>query len=124
MAIMNPLLDPEETSTKILKLFDKTFAIIFIFEMVMKLVAHGLVYGPNTYLHNSWNWIDGIVVIVSIIDMTSDSSAGFLKTLRILRAFRPLRVISRNENLKVVVKTIFNSLPELMTLFALSMVFL
>jgi hypothetical protein len=124
MAIGNPLLDPEDTFTVMLKAMDKFFAVVFIFEMVLKLVAHGLVYGPNTYLHNSWNWIDGIVVIVSIIDMTSDSSAGFLKTLRILRAFRPLRVISRNENLKVVVTTIGEALPELAMYLTVFMLFL
>merc|ERR1719162_1348085 len=120
----SPLLDPQDTSTKIMKVLDKTFAIIFIFEMVMKLVAFGLVYGPNTYLHNAWNWIDGVVVGVSIVDMASNSSAGFLKTLRILRAFRPLRMISKNQNLKVVVTTIFAALPELAMYLTVFMLFL
>jgi len=43
--------------------------------------------------------------------MTSEVSGGPMKTLRILRALRPLRVISRNDNLKVVVQTIFASVP-------------
>merc|ERR1719235_396974 len=92
--------------------------------MALKLVAMGFVFGSNTYLHNAWNWIDGVVVVVSVIDMTSDSSAGFLKTLRILRAFRPLRVISRNENLKVVVTTIGEALPELAMYLTVFMLFL
>jgi hypothetical protein len=124
MAMGSPLLDPSDTSTQIMKIMDQSFAIIFIIEMLLKLVAMGLVYGPNTYLHNAWNWIDGVVVVVSIIGMTSGSSAGFLKTLRILRAFRPLRVISRNENLKVVVTTIFLSLPELAMYLTVFMLFL
>jgi len=124
MAVSNPLLDPEETGTKILKTLDFTFSIIFIIEMVMKLLAFGFLFGPDTYLHNGWNWIDGVVVVVSIIDMTSSTSTGFLKTLRILRAFRPLRVISRNQNLKVVVSTIFLSLPELAMYLTVFMLFL
>merc|ERR1719460_2010375 len=91
----------------------------------MKLIAQGFCFGPKTYLKSKWNWIDGVVVVVSIIDMTGlTASFGFLKTLRILRAFRPLRVISRNQNLKVVVTTIFESLPELATLFIVAMLFL
>eukprot|EP00438_Fugacium_kawagutii_P004120 Skav212872 [mRNA] locus=scaffold151:89082:92823:- [translate_table: standard] len=80
------------------------------------LIALGLLWGRDAYLKSYWNWLDGIVVMVSIINMVSSSQTGFLKTLRILRAFRPLRVISRNENLKIVVTTIFASMPPLLTL--------
>merc|ERR1719487_1755901 len=46
-------------------------------------------------------------------------NGGLLKifmTLRMLRALRPLRVISRYENLKLVVNTLFLSVPELANL--------
>eukprot|EP00746_Dinoflagellata_sp_MGD_P168034 gnl/MRDRNA2_/MRDRNA2_99120_c0_seq1.p1 gnl/MRDRNA2_/MRDRNA2_99120_c0~~gnl/MRDRNA2_/MRDRNA2_99120_c0_seq1.p1 ORF type:complete len:1018 (-),score=164.15 gnl/MRDRNA2_/MRDRNA2_99120_c0_seq1:46-2886(-) len=46
-----------------------------------------------------------------------------LKTLRMLRALRPLRVISRNENLKLVVNTLFKSLPELANLLIVGVLF-
>lgn len=32
---------------------------------------------------------------MSIVDLVVDNGSGFLKTIRILRAFRPLRIISR-----------------------------
>jgi hypothetical protein len=125
MAMRHPLRDPAETFTQFMDLMDKVFAIIFVIEMVMKLIAMGLLFGPKTYLKSKWNWIDGVVVLVSIIDLAGISeSMKPLKTLRILRAFRPLRVISRNQNLKVVVTTIFESLPELATLFIVAMLFL
>jgi len=101
-----------------------TFAIIFIIEMAIKLIALGLAWGPDAYLKSAWNWLDGLVVTVSIIDMADLGSGGFLKTLRILRAFRPLRSISRIQNLRVVVQTIFASLPALFTLFIVAVLFL
>ncbi|CAE7614492.1 Cacna1s, partial [Symbiodinium sp. CCMP2456] len=124
MAMDSPLADPKEPLTIFLRGADEVFAIIFIGEMVIKLLALGLIWGEDAYLKSSWNWLDGVVVMVSIINMASSSSTGFLKTLRILRAFRPLRVISRNENLKVVVQTIFASMPHLLTLVIVAMLFL
>lgn len=125
MAIDTPLRNPGDTFTQILRTLDTVFSVIFIGEMLVKLVALGvLLWSPTSYLLNGWNVLDGIVVIVSIVDLFSTSSTGFLKTLRILRAFRPLRVIARNQNLKVVVTTIFRSLPELVTLVFVSMIFL
>jgi len=124
MAIDSPLADPKLPITVFVRAADEVFAVIFIIEMVIKLIALGLIWGPDAYLKSSWNWLDGVVVMVSIINMANLSQSGFLKTLRILRAFRPLRVISRNENLKVVVQTIFTSMPHLLTLVIVAMLFL
>eukprot|EP00418_Pyrodinium_bahamense_P099289 CAMPEP_0179027558 /NCGR_PEP_ID=MMETSP0796-20121207/9098_1 /TAXON_ID=73915 /ORGANISM="Pyrodinium bahamense, Strain pbaha01" /LENGTH=1012 /DNA_ID=CAMNT_0020723685 /DNA_START=8 /DNA_END=3046 /DNA_ORIENTATION=+ len=124
MALESPLRDPGELLTKIIRHADFVFKIIFIVEMALKLIAMGLIWGKDTYLKSGWNWLDGIVVLVSILGMTNAGSGGALKTLRILRALRPLRVISRNENLKVVVQTIFASFPALVTLVIVCVVFL
>merc|ERR1719507_743460 len=85
----------------------------------------GLILHQGAYLRSGWNILDCIVVAVSIIGLiTGPGGGGFFKTLRILRALRPLRVISRNDNLKVVVQTIFASMPALATLVIVCMVFL
>lgn len=124
MALDTPLRNPGDPLTKVLRGMDFVFKIIFVAEMAIKLLAMGLIWGRDAYLRSAWNWLDGIVVVVSIVGMVTSGSTGFLKTLRILRAFRPLRVISRNENLKVVVQTIFASLPALVTLVIVCLVFL
>eukprot|EP00418_Pyrodinium_bahamense_P092481 CAMPEP_0179026606 /NCGR_PEP_ID=MMETSP0796-20121207/8601_1 /TAXON_ID=73915 /ORGANISM="Pyrodinium bahamense, Strain pbaha01" /LENGTH=1928 /DNA_ID=CAMNT_0020722691 /DNA_START=29 /DNA_END=5815 /DNA_ORIENTATION=- len=123
MMLEVPTRDPEHLLSRVIRVADMVFAIIFIVEMVVKLVALGLVWGKDAYLRNGWNWLDGIVVVVSIITMVG-GSGGELKILRILRALRPLRVISRNENLKVVVQTIFASVPDLATLLVVTFLFL
>lgn len=124
MAYDSPMRDPKESLTIAVREADQVFSIVFIIEMCLKLLALGLIWGPDAYLKSGWNCLDGVVVVVSIVNMASATSSGFLKTLRILRAFRPLRVISRNENLKVVVQTIFASLPHLLTLVIVALIFL
>lgn len=102
----------------------KIFACIFIAEMCVKLFAFPLLWGPKAYLKDAWNILDAIVVAVSILDfMPGFKGPSFLKVLRILRALRPLRVINRNENLKLVVETIFKSMIELGWLLVVMLLF-
>ena len=130
MAFDDPLLYPQHPLLQTLTYLNVGFTVIFTAEMLMKHVAMGV----RNYWSNGWNILDGAVVLVSDIDLvfwiiaeTGGSDSGndisFLKTLRILRALRPLRVIARNPNLKLVVNTIFASLPQLRTLMVLMILF-
>jgi len=69
----------------------------------------------KAYLRNAWNCLDFFVVIVSILNLStgSNSSLKSLKALRALRTLKPLRLISRNDGLKVVVLALMNSIPPL-----------
>ncbi|CAJ1425741.1 unnamed protein product [Effrenium voratum] len=125
MAIDSPLADPSVTLTQVIRRGDQVFAVLFASEMVFKLVAYGLIWSENAYLKDGWNVLDGIVVMFTILDLSVEGSgAGFLKTVRILRAFRPLRIISRNQNLRVVAQTIFSSLQDLLSLMVVALLFL
>jgi hypothetical protein len=125
MMMDTPLSPPDAAFTKILRGADRVFAVIFIIEMTVKLLALGIAWGEDAYLKSGWNWLDGIVVCVSIVDIvTGGKGPGFLRVLRILRTFRPLRVISRNEGLRLVVQTIFHSLGDLFGLVIVSSLFL
>ena len=62
------------------------------------MVALGLVSGEHAYLQSSWNILDGVLVLVSLVDivvaMASAGGAkilGILRVLRLLRTLRPLR---------------------------------
>lgn len=61
-------------------------------------MALGWCFGEQAYLRSSWNVLDGLLVLISIIDilvsMVSDSGTkilGMLRVLRLLRTLRPLR---------------------------------
>jgi voltage-dependent calcium channel T type alpha-1G len=85
------------------------FTVIFGIEMMIKIIASGLVYGPHTYLHTGWNVMDGSLVIISIVDIATMNRSGvstttvnvesdaatrlfsMLRVFRLLRTLRPLR---------------------------------
>lgn len=85
--------------------------------MLIKVISKGLYIGQFAYLKSGWNKMDGILVVISLIDafvtLTARSSPkifGILRVFRLLRTLRPLRVISRAPGLKLVVQTLLSSL--------------
>ena len=94
--------------------------------MIIKVIAKGFVAnGPKSYLLNGWNILDFFIVSLSLISLSvSGSNLGFLKALRTLRVIRPLRLISRNSNLKVVIKGLIRSLKSIVTVTCVALFFL
>ena len=90
---------------------------IFTIEMIIKCVAKGFLFcGPCSYIRDPWNVVDFIITITSILDtlMPNDRNIGFFKVLKLLRAVRPLRLISRNEGLKLALIALSKSVPSLL----------
>ncbi|KAG8506345.1 Voltage-dependent T-type calcium channel subunit alpha-1H, partial [Galemys pyrenaicus] len=117
IALERPDIDPGSTERVFLSVSNYIFTGIFVAEMLVKVVALGLVSGVHAYLQSSWNVLDGLLVLVSLVDivvaMASAGGAkilGILRVLRLLRTLRPLRVISRAPGLKLVVETLISSL--------------
>ncbi|XP_069920261.1 voltage-dependent T-type calcium channel subunit alpha-1H isoform X2 [Oryctolagus cuniculus] len=117
IALERPDIDPGSTERAFLSVSNFVFTAIFVAEMLVKVVAQGLLAGEHAYLQSSWNVLDGLLVLVSLVDivvaMASASGAkilGILRVLRLLRTLRPLRVISRAPGLKLVVETLISSL--------------
>ena len=84
-----------EDEASILSQMNDAFTIIFILEMILKQIAVGL----KKYFNDKLNYLDCLVVIISIIDsmLTLSGSTGksrfsAFKTIRIFRTFRVLRV--------------------------------
>mmetsp|Transcript_148337 Transcript_148337/g.385670 ORF Transcript_148337/g.385670 Transcript_148337/m.385670 type:complete len:1949 (-) Transcript_148337:33-5879(-) len=126
MIIDFPLADPDNPIIAAVRTLDTVFAVVFITEMGLKLIALPVVWGENAYFWSpgcAWNWLDAVVVSVSIMGFTGGGPSE-LKTLRILRAFRPLRVVKRLETLRNIVEAIFNSMKELGVLLIVFLLFL
>lgn len=86
----------------VLNYFDFCFTSIFATEMVMKIVALGLVLHKGAYARSGWNVLDAVVVIASIASLAlSGSNISFIRVLRVVRVIRPLRAIHRADGLKV-----------------------
>ncbi|XP_054026494.1 voltage-dependent T-type calcium channel subunit alpha-1G isoform X17 [Dryobates pubescens] len=120
IAMERPKIEPHSAERIFLTLSNYIFTVIFLTEMTVKVVALGLCFGEKAYLKSSWNVLDGLLVLISVIDilvsMVSDSGTkilGMLRVLRLLRTLRPLRVISRAQGLKLVVETLMSSLKPI-----------
>ena len=102
----------------------------FIGEATCKIIVMGFVKGKHAYLKDNWNVLDFIIVSFSILNMILDSalqgssSVSFIKGFRALRALRPLRMVSKNEGMKVVVDSLLSSIPNLMNVLLICLMFL
>jgi hypothetical protein len=79
---------------KVMDIINLGFFIFFCIELVLKLIGRGFRY----YLQDKYNWFDGLVVLISAIDIVSayaiqskgesSSSSGALTALRVFRLIR------------------------------------
>ena len=59
---------------------------------------------------DNWNKLDFFIVLSTVIDMIlSSGGKRAMRNLRLIKILRPLRFISRNENLQLVVKALLSS---------------
>ena len=81
-----------EKEKEILATFNFVFTIIFCAEMIFKLAGLGM----KRYLRDKMNYLDGAIVILSLIELAffsdGSSSLSAFRTVRIFRTFRVLRV--------------------------------
>ncbi|KAK6766643.1 hypothetical protein RB195_026120 [Necator americanus] len=121
LAMERPSIPPQSFERKFLTFSGYVFTIIFTFEMALKVIANGCVLGRGAYFKDGWNILDGILVIISLVNVlfelfaTGDSPKifGVIRVLRLLRALRPLRVINRAPGVKLVVMTLISSLKPI-----------
>ncbi|ESO06390.1 hypothetical protein HELRODRAFT_64539 [Helobdella robusta] len=107
----------------ILKILDKSFTVIFVFEMALKMTA----YGFKRYFTDAWCWLDFIIVAISLVSWGAEGAGaanmGAFRALRTLRALRPLRAVSRWEGMKVVVNALIQAIPSILNVLLVCLVF-
>ena len=91
--------------------------------MVFKIIAMGFVMRAHSYLRDSWNILDFLVVILGWISYVI--SVENVTAIRVFRLLRPLRTINSMPGMSSLVSTILNSLPimfDIMVLFMFMLV--
>ena len=113
-------------ATVISKAIDDSFNWLFILEMAVKLISLGLCMDEGSYLRDEWNALDFFIVTSSIFDMAlANLDVPVIKILRMLRALRPLRFITHNVAMKLIVKALLESLGGILNvLLVVAVVFL
>jgi hypothetical protein len=81
----------------------------------MKLVSYGLWIDKGSYLRSAENALDFFIVITSVIDnvlssMDTASNLGQFKVLRLLRTFRPLRIVTHSQSMQILITTLVSSI--------------
>jgi voltage-dependent calcium channel T type alpha-1G len=122
LALDSPIGDPESSLKKSLFWVDLTTTIVFLIEMVTKILTFGLLFnGKHSYLRSRWNIMDMAIVVFSILSLTPLSDS--LRTFKIFRVLRLLRLISRNENLKVAMRALMRAIPNILNITVIMLLF-
>lgn len=100
------------------------FTYFFAFEALIKCIAYGFIFDKKSYLRDSWSILDFFIVITSLIDANVsgtfiviklvDIDLSAVKILRLLRTLRPLRFISHNLSMKLVVTCLMDSVSGIL----------
>ena len=93
------------------------FTIAFALELLIKVIAQGLIIDKNCYLRDAWNWLDAIVVIGSILSYLPDIQN--VTVLRTFRLFKPLRSLKQLPQMKELVIALLESINLLTNIFFL-----
>jgi Ca2+-binding EF-hand superfamily protein len=134
MGMETPFLDidpnqPRSTKGTILLWCDIAFTFIFTGESMMRSIAFGFVRGHDAYLSSQnadcmFNRLDFSIVIISWVDFVATGlGIGFLKSLRLLRAFRALRMLNRIKGLQQLVMSLGRSLIALSNVIGVTLLF-
>ena len=95
---------------------DAIFASFFTLEMLVKMVAGGLVFaGPSSYFRSSWNFLDFIVVLFALLNfIPSMQNVTYVRALRLLR---PLKAASNIPGLRVMMNAMWAATKTLGNVF-------
>lgn len=130
MIYEDPLSDPESETLYHIWIVGSIITFIFIIELIMKVIVFGLIKnGSNSYLQNGWNILDSVIVCISIASLIietnfeNNQAAANLQLFKMLRVLRSLRVISKSEGLKLSVLSLIYSLPGIINVTVVTMLF-
>lgn len=92
-----------------LKFLDKTALVIFVIELLLKLIVYRL-----SFFKNAWNVFDFIIVAITLAP--AGEGVSVLRALRIMRA---LRLISVVPSMRLVVQALARAIPGMSSVVAL-----
>eukprot|EP01035_Chromulina_nebulosa_P025181 gene25181-32851_t len=94
------------------------FTAIFTCEFVLKWAAMNI-YGPNSYFYDSWNWLDFLVVVTSLVALAPNIPS--IKVLRTFRVLRPLKSLRSLPAVAEIVEVFVASILKMGDIFGLIM---
>ncbi|WIA07983.1 hypothetical protein OEZ85_007455 [Tetradesmus obliquus] len=110
MAYEYPHMSRDNLDGAILFWSDMVFTICFSIEALMKVVA----FGFKPYISFFQNQVDFTIVVTSLVMLALDTmNLEIIKALRVLRAIKPLRVLTRSAGMQLIFKSLTLSLAAM-----------
>ena len=121
----SPLQNPDGAAKHLLLQIDIVFTSVFALEAALKIFAFGFLFNGNySYLRSLGNVIDFMVVITGLTTIfLSTINLSFFKVVRLLRILRPLRVVSKNEGLRISIISLVAAVPNIFTVCVVALIF-
>jgi len=120
-----------------LSVLEWLFTALFFCEMLVKMLALGVLRTPEAYFKSRWNLLDFCLVVAAvtarIVEQLLESPnppafapgpLAMLSTMRLLRVLRPLRMLTHNEGLQLVVNSLLRCFPEVLNVLLIFALFL
>ena len=129
LGLDSPRNDPTSDLAVAIRQLDFVWTIVFVTEMVLKVIANGFAFSKGAYIRQPWNQLDFTIVCITLVTLLAEQFPQLrpFKALRVLRALRPLRLISRIPQFKIIVTSLARAMPEvanaLMVVLAIQSVF-
>ena len=92
------------------------FIFFYSAEMILKMLAFGIVLSKDSYFRDGWNLLDFLVIIGLYLSYASVKDLN-LSLLRLLRLLRPLKNASAFKGLRIILYSLFSALPLLFICF-------
>jgi hypothetical protein len=90
-------------------------------ECVLKVTGMGFCYDTGSYLDDTWNWLDFLVVISSLL--TEIPQLKSISSMRTLRLMRPLRSLTTMPSMRLLIATLLASVAQLGGVMVLAVFF-
>merc|ERR1719192_2392174 len=125
LALEDPVQEDSEINQK-LGIFDYFFTAIFAVECLLKMLDLGMFLHPGSYLRDVWNVMDISVVSCAILSFyfKGTPTGAKLKSMKLLRVLRPLKMINRVPALKAVFDCVMISLKNVFNILIVYILFL
>ncbi|CAO3588343.1 unnamed protein product [Absidia cylindrospora] len=99
--------------TKVFEMIDMVLGVIFVVEMVLRVIADGLVLPPRAYLRHAWNRLDFVVILLNFGTLFADNNQ-LPRALGTVRSMRVLRLIRYFGGVRDVFIDLFHAFPLMM----------
>ena len=121
LALYDPLDEGQNSSlSQTTQVIEKVLVVVFALEIVVKMMAFGLLNGRRAFFRSGWNWMDLFVVAVGLPSLVTHSFSEKFTIIRAMRVLRPLRTITRVPGLVVLVNTLiqcFSGMVPVLVIF-------